>query len=631
MCGIAGIIFKSESKHEWAKPVMNGMLDRIAHRGPDDRNIVSTENAILGHVRLSIIDIKNGQQPFLSDDGNYILVFNGEIYNYIELKQILIRKGHQFRTNSDTEVLSNMYIEYKEEMLSYINGMFSFLIYDKEKKTAFASRDHFGIKPFYFFEHEGFFAFASEIKALFEIPLLKASASEKAIHEYLTFQFSLSKETLFKGVKKLEPASYLELERGHITKEQVYWEVNYNIDESKSIEQFGDEVLVAINNSVAIQMRSDVEVGVYLSGGIDSSTIAMLASKHLFDPIHCFTGAFAESSEYDETKYAKHVVTEIGANYHEIYPTHADFPKHFENLMWLMDEPSAGPGLFSQFMVSKLASEKVKVVLGGQGGDEVFGGYSRYNVAYLEQCLKGEIFSTNEEGKHVVSLESMIKNLPSLKNYAPLIKKQFTNGLFEEMDQRYFNLINRSSQSEKYYSQEFLSTRKEEDIFQKYQNIFNSSGSTSLFNKMTSFDLKTFLPSLLHVEDRVSMGNSIESRVPLLDKDIVELVAKIPPTYKFNGGKSKHIFVEAVKNILPEKIVNRTDKMGFPTPINSWLSGPLKEYALDILTSQKAKQRGFLNTSTIEKTLGNQPQFGRDLWGALCLEMWFIQHIDRPL
>jgi asparagine synthase (glutamine-hydrolysing) len=293
-----------------------------------------------------------------------------------------------------------------------------------------------------------------------------------------------------------------------------------------------------------------------------------------------------------------------------------------------MDEPTGGPGLFSQFMVSKLASEHVKVVLGGQGGDEVFGGYTRYVVAYLEQCLSGAIFETQEEGNHVVTLSSIIPNMSQLKQYVPMIRSSFARGMFDGMDRGYYKLIDRSPNLHTLYNKNFLHDRDEDAIFEKFSTIFNTPDTKSYFNKMTHYDMKTLLPALLHVEDRVSMAVSIESRVPLLDKRIIELSAKMPPTMKFAGGKTKYMLLESVRNILPKPIVERKDKMGFPTPFNDWLAGPIKEYALDIFTSQAAAQRGIYDVQAIEKQIMSGSKFGRDLWGALNLEVWHRKFMD---
>ncbi|WP_141110136.1 asparagine synthetase B family protein, partial [Campylobacter concisus] len=285
----------------------------------------------------------------------------------------------------------------------------------------------------------------------------------------------------------------------------------------------------------------------------------------------------------------------IKSIHHEIFPTSQNFIDTFEKISYHMDYPEAGPGVFSQYMVSKLASSYVKVVLGGQGGDEIFGGYTRYAVAYLEQAIKGAIFETAEEGKHLVTLQSIIPNMPQLKNYIPLIKEQFKEGLFGPMDERYYRIINRTHNVDIIYNKDFLKSFDSRQLLDKFKQVFNTPNTKSYFNKMTYFDLKTLLPALLHVEDRVSMAVSIESRVPILDYRIIELVSKMPPTMKFAGGKTKAILLKTVKNLLPKEIFERKDKMGFPTPINKWLANDLKEYALDILTSQKSKQRGYFN------------------------------------
>jgi asparagine synthase (glutamine-hydrolysing) len=628
MCGIAGILYKNEEKRSWAQETIIGMMNSMAHRGPDGRDIYVNDLIVFGHLRLAIIDLENGKQPITSIDGNFVLIFNGEIYNYLELRKGLLGKGYRFKTNSDSEVLLNLYIEYGEKMLDFLNGMFAFAIHDIRTGKTFLARDHFGIKPLYYYESDDFFAFASEIKALVQIPEVKIQVNEEVMHEYVTFQFTLSNRTLYDSIKKLEPAHYIYLGDNKIIEYKRYWQLDYSINEHKSESEFADELLILLNNAISLQVRSDVQVGVYLSGGIDSSTIALLASKHFYEPLNCFTGAFRESIEYDETKYANIIIRRIDGISRVVYPEWTDFVSNFEQLIWLMDEPAAGPGLFSQYMVSKLASEHVKVVLGGQGADEIFGGYMRYNIAYLEQCLKGAIFDTAEEGKHVLTLESMVSNLSNLKNYTSLIKQHFSSGIFDPMDRRYFNLINRAHQAEKYYSSEFLKSFDTKLLFEKFALMFNDPNTPSMLNKMTNFDIRTFLPALLQVEDRVSMGNSIESRVPFLDKHIAELTASIPPNMKFNGGINKNILLKTIKNILPKEILNRKDKMGFPTPINDWLSGPAREYAMDILSSHRARQRGYINTNFLDN-IDKDFKFSRDIWGAMCIETWFRKNIDN--
>ena len=624
MCGIVGFYSKRNDK----KHIIDEQLKTLSHRGPDDNDTFLNANIAFGHSRLAIIDINHAKQPMKSADHQYILIFNGEIYNYLELRQHLVSKGMQFKTYSDTEVLLNMYIYYGKNCVSKLNGMFAFTIYDTQNDSLFLARDHFGIKPLYYTYKENDFIFASEVKAILKYPGIKAESDMQSINEYLTFQVMLKKHTLFKNIHSLEPATYMIVQNGKIKEKKKYWEFDYQIDESKTEEQYTSELLHLLENTLNIQTRSDVPIGAYLSGGIDSSLVSTLASKNYFGDFHTFSGGFKDSPDFDETGYAQIVHRSINSIHHEIFPTSNDFSDTFEQIIYHMDYPEAGPGVFSQYMVSKLASEHVKVVLGGQGGDEIFGGYTRYAVAYLEQALKGAIFETAEEGKHLVTLQSIIPNMAQLKNYVPLLKEQFKEGLFDPMDERYFRMMNRSHRLGEIYNQDFLQTFEQEQLLDKFKQVFNHPDTQSYFNKMTHFDLKTLLPALLHVEDRMSMAVSIESRVPILDHRIVELAAKMPPAMKFAGGKTKSMLINSVKNVLPREIINRKDKMGFPTPINNWLAGDLKEYALDILTSQEAKNRGYLNTNAIEKQINQSGKFSRDLWGALNLEMWHRKFID---
>lgn len=624
MCGIVGFYSGRPDKQK----VIESQLKTLHHRGPDDADTYLNKNIAFGHARLAIIDIDNAKQPMQSQDGRYVLIFNGEIYNYLELRQHLTSIGRSLKTHSDTEVLLEMFIEYGADCLKKLNGMFAFAIYDNKHDTIFLARDHFGIKPLYYTFHDHDFIFASEIKAIRTYPGIKAEPDWKSVNEYLTFQLMLKKHTMFKNIHSLEPGSYITIQGGKIKEKKKYWNFEYHIDDTITEEKYTEELLHLLEHSLHIQTRSDVPVGSYLSGGIDSSAVSTLAAKNYFGEFQTFCGGFKDSSIYDETKYAQIVSKSINSIHHEIFPTANDFADNFEKIMYHMDYPEAGPGVFSQYMVSKLASQHVKVVLGGQGGDEIFGGYTRYAVAYLEQALKGAILGTSEEGKHLVTLQSIIPNMAQMENYIPLLKEQFKEGLFGPMDERYYRMINRSHNLENTYQQEFLSDLNQEELLDKFKQVFNQPDTPSYFNKMTHFDLKTLLPALLHVEDRVSMAVSLESRVPMLDYRIVELAAKIPPTMKFAGGKTKSILINAVKNLLPKKIVERKDKMGFPTPLNEWLAGDLRDFALDILTSQKARERGLLNTKSIEKQINESGKFTRDVWGALNLEMWFKTHID---
>ena len=628
MCGIVGF-WDANSDYD-KNQVVESMMNAIAHRGPDDQGtfINKSNDIYFGHQRLSVIDLKTGHQPMHSADGRFTIVYNGEIYNYIELRENLKSQGNQFITESDTEVILQLYSTHGKDMLNYLNGMFAFAIYDHEKNSLFLARDHLGVKPLYYYQDNDFFAFASEIKALLAHPKIKAAANMQRLNEYLTFQMVLGNETLFENIYKIEPGHYLEVVDQKIESDVEYWSLHYDINESKNEDEFAEEIRSLLHDSLSKQIRSDVPLGAFLSGGIDSSLVSTLASKYYSGTLKTFTGGFKIAPEYDESQYARLVSEKIGSDHFELFPEASDFADVFEKLVYHMDEPAAGPGLFPQYMISKLAASQVKVVLGGQGGDEIFGGYARYSVAYLEQCLKGAIFETQEEGKHVVTLSSIVESLPMLQQYFPMIRNQFRQGLFEGMDKRYFRLINRSPNIGKYYSREVLETRDHEAIVDKFNSIFNKPDTASYFNKMTYFDLKTLLPALFHVEDRVSMAVSLESRVPLCDYRLVELAATIPPTMKYSGGKTKYMLIKAIKDLLPKEIIHRKDKMGFPTPLNQWTKGPLKEYFLDILNSQKARERGLYNVNQIEQQMLKSPKFSRDLWGMLNIELWHRTFID---
>jgi asparagine synthase (glutamine-hydrolysing) len=629
MCGISGIVGHGASSPERRAQVerMNRVL---AHRGPDGEAIASGSAFTFGHRRLAIIDVDHGAQPMVSDDGKVTLIFNGEIYNYLELRQELSREGVRFRTLSDTEVLLRCYERYGEQVLQKLNGMFAFAVFDARRNAVFAARDHFGIKPFYYTQlPDGGLAFASEIKALFCVPEVARRLDTTALHEYLTFQFCLGDKTLFGGVKKLLPGHalvYQPAERQLCVRQ--WWSPSFKVDDHHTKEYFEDKLGFLVHDSVRGQLRSDVPIGAHLSGGLDSSIVVASAATQYGPGFKCFTGKFAEGESYDESRYARLVAGEFGCEYHEVTPGADDFIASMQMLMYHMDEPAAGPGLFPQYAVSRLAKRHVKVVLGGQGGDEIFGGYARYLVAYLEQCIKGAIFQTQEEGSHIVTLESIVPNLPLLREYVPMVKKFWESGLFESMEERYFKLLDRSERIRGVLSGDVSRQFSDAAIRHEFHAVFNASESQSYLNKMTYFDQCTLLPALLQVEDRVSMAVSLESRVPLLDYRIAELAASMPPSIKFAGGRSKNALKEAMKSILPAPILDRQDKMGFPVPLSEWLRGPAKEFVSDVLLGSACRERGLFDVQELRALTQNESRYGREIWGALCLELWFQTFFD---
>lgn len=629
MCGLYGIISQNPSFADEKHGKLMG--DSIQHRGPDDQGRFIDKSAMLGHQRLAIIDPENGKQPMFTSDERYVIVFNGAIYNYLELRRELTQKGHPIKSYSDTEVILYAYLEWGKDCVEKFNGMFAFAIWDRKDEILFLARDRVGIKPFYYYHDGESFVFASEIKAIIKSGVVKAESDQNSLQDYISFQFCLGNRTLFKNVFKLEPGyrGFVKFKNNQVELiTEQYWDVPFEIDTHHNESYFIDKLEELFEDSIRLRLRSDVALGAHLSGGLDSSAVVCQAKSALGDlGFKTFTGAFSEGREFNETGYAKIVAEASGADYQEIFIPGSEFADVLPKIMWHMDEPLAGPGVIPQYYVSQLASQHVKVVLGGQGGDELFIGYARYMVAYLEKCINGAIFETADSDKYAVGLESIVPNLPILNTYQPMLQKFWSKGLFGPDDERYYSLIDRSEGMRHLFNPDIFSG--DYSSFKGFANIFNHKGLDSLVNKISYFDLKASLPALLHVEDRTSMAASLESRVPLLDHRLVELMFRIPPNIKFAQGRMKHLFKEAIKHKVPKPILERKDKMGFPVPLNHWYKGEAKDFVHDTLLSQKARERGLYNVDEVEKVVFNQGGFSRVTWGLLCMELWHQQFIDK--
>jgi asparagine synthase (glutamine-hydrolysing) len=625
MCGISGVINKNFEPIPAIHNKVETMKKLIAHRGPDGEGtwVHPDRFAGFGHLRLSIIDLQTGDQPMTDESGSWI-VYNGEIYNYLELQKEL--GADKFTTSSDTEVILRAYRKWGADCVSHFRGMFAFVMWDAPNQRFFCARDRFGIKPLYFYQDQNLFFFASEPKALLPfVPEIRTNL--EALKEYFAFQFCLDGKTLFEGIHELQPAHHLTISADQISVKK-YWEVYYQPDFSHNEEYYEEALRALIKDSVEIHTRADVPIGSYLSGGVDSSAVAAIACAE--DPANFmgFTGKFAEGPEFDESQYAREVAQKNGFPLEEITISADDFINNLRKVIYHMDYPAAGPGSFPQYMVSQMAVKHRKVVMGGQGGDEIFGGYTRYLIAYFEQCIKAAIDGTMDNGNFIVTYESILPNLTSLRNYKPLLQQFWKDELFAPMDRRYFRLINRANAIGDEINWKLMENYS---AYQTFRGIFNSEniGKESYFDLMTHFDFKTLLPALLHVEDRVSMAHGLESRVPFLDHPIVELAAKMPPNVKFRDGNLKHILRKAVRPFIPESIYTRKDKMGFPTPLSEWMRGPAKTFVMDIFTSQSAMTRDYVNAQAILDQLGEEPRFSRKIWGFLNLELWNQEFIDR--
>jgi len=629
MCGICGI-YHAEPSHLVDEGRVKEMARSLRHRGPDDEGFFCEGSIGLGHQRLSIIDLSAaGHQPMTNEDGRLWVVSNGEIYNYLELRQQLVGRRHRLRSSSDTEVILHLYEDEGPDCVNRLNGMFAFALWDQHNRTLFAARDRFGIKPFYYAACDGTFLFASEIKALLQAGEFQPELNPEGLADYLTFQFCLGDKTLFRNVLRLLPGHSLLVRADGTITVKKYWDLDFTVDTHHTEEYFEHQMVRLLEDTVRLQLRADVAVGAHLSGGLDSSALSCLASSLLGTRIHTFSGGFREGPQYDETRYARLVADRISSVHHEVYPTAMDFVEVMPRLIYQMDEPAAGPGLFPQFFVSRLASQHVKVVLGGQGGDELFGGYTRYLVAYLEQCLKSGIEGTQEEQKYVVTFESIVANLRQLRGYEPLLRHFWQDGLFEPEDRRYLRLVERSEGTAGLIDPGCLPDAHAYDPGEAFRELFRAAPCGALINKMTWFDMQTLLPALLQVEDRTSMAVSLESRVPFLDHRLAELVASMPPMIKYKGGQAKYIFRRAIQHIIPKEIAGRSDKMGFPVPLSEWYGRePVREFVRDTLTRSHARSRGLIRSDRVEALLDCQRPYGRGLWGLLCLELWAQAFLD---
>jgi asparagine synthase (glutamine-hydrolysing) len=605
MCGICGIVGADNESPE-TRQTLERMVRVMKHRGPDDEDFYLDEFIALGHGRLSIIDIELGGQPMPNEDRSVWIVLNGEIYNYIELREELVAKGHVFHTRSDTEVVLHSYEEYGEACVSNFNGMFAFAIWDKPKRKLLLARDRVGIKPLYYTQQEGQFLFASEIKALLESQICKRRADMASVAEYMVRSYVTGEKTFLSDVRKLEPGHVLILEQG-LVKKSKYWDVSF-AEEDRGEKYYVEKLAWLISDSVRLQLRSDVPLGAYLSGGIDSSTIVSAATRLLSRPVSTFSGAFAEGPRYDERKYIRVISEACKTEHHEIIPTMEEFFEKLPLLIWFLDEPVVGAGVFPQYMVSALAGKHVKVILGGQGGDELFAGYTKYYRPYFVERL--------------ADLARLRFDRSSPATLVPDFLMFLRNRGGADIPAFFRRLSAPSPDS-------VLSPRMRR-LVTELTPPARPKGLGSL-EQMLYFDLKEYLQGLLHVEDRASMAASIESRVPILDHRIVEFAASVPYKHKMRRGLTKYLLRQAAKGSVPDVILSRRDKMGFPTPIDIWFSrrgGAI----LNLLNSPGAKARGILDSRRVSDVVSDHVQGRIDnsflIWKMINVELWFALFIE---
>jgi asparagine synthase (glutamine-hydrolysing) len=626
MCGITGFITAD-------KNIPNGpraaLLDRmcrvITHRGPDEQGTVVKERAALGMRRLSIIDLKGGQQPIYSEDGNLAIVFNGEIYNFLELKSELESLGHRFKTHSDTETIVHAYEEFGTACLEKLRGMFAFAIWNFREETLFVARDRVGKKPlFYSLTDRGNFVFGSELKTLLTHGEIERDIDFAALDAYLTFGYVPEEFCIFKNVCKLLPGHYLIFERGAV-RTQKYWDFNYVKSTGlKSEDDYVERLRELIKEAVDVRLISEVPLGAFLSGGVDSSTIVGNMSQLLTQPVKTFSIGFNEDT-YNELKYARIAAEHFGTEHHEFIVT-PDLMEIVDELVWHFDEPFADPSALPTFMVSKMARDFVTVVLSGDGGDELFAGYMRYvidkkrsGMLSLPRFLRSGMRAVSANLPHGARGRNYLYNisLDSLERYINSIS-QFTS-------------LNKRS----LYSKDFQAKLNgafgagERDFLQK-------AGSVSTGNPVDNLlylDSKTYLPGVILTKvDRMSMANSLEARVPLLDHKLIEFVMQIPSELKLKNLETKYIFRKAVRQIVPDAILDRP-KQGFGVPIGDWINQQLRERIDSDLSDKRALERGYFEKSYIRVLLNEHRRNRRDhsysLWGLWMLELWHRQFVDE--
>jgi asparagine synthase (glutamine-hydrolysing) len=628
MCGIASIVGPLCERN-----TLERMVSVLGHRGPDGTNIwMGTEEKVaLGHTKLSVIDPKGNNQPMFTSGKRMVLVYNGEIYNYLELQNELYSSLSSMRdnwkTSSDTEVLLYIMSRMGIDGLKKLNGMYAFVAWDERYNKLYAVRDRLGIKPlYYYFDGENLIT-ASEIKAILKAGVAPQMDLE-GVSQFVELQYCLNDRTMFKGIKKLLPGHYLEYD--YYTKSlkcEKYWDIAVDADTEYNEEKYIEEISFLLTDAMQMQLRSDYPVGFHLSGGLDSSTICYLASRLKSTPIKTFTGGF-KVDNYDESHHAKTMADSIGALNFTTFPSSEDLRESFKKIIYMLDEPVAGAAIFPQYFLSKLISESgVRVALGGQGGDELFCGYARYLIAVLEDSLGSKIYSSSGgESRSGMLIDDVLSNLCQLQGYEPLMQKYFSDNIFGDFPERYYHLMIRTSGLDEIISPDVY--RCNGMVKSVFVEEFNRCQSDNIIDQMCIFDMRNHLQSLLHLEDRASMAWSVESRVPLLDHRIVETVMRIPAEERLRGGNLKHIFKRVVHNYLPSSILNRTDKKGFPVPIVEWFGGDLRDWVRDILLSQKARERGIFDASALESRLDNHYAFDRTIWGLLSMEFWFQNYFD---
>ena len=626
MCGIAGIVgFNREAQA--APAVLRRMCGVMSHRGPDDEGIYTEGRIGIGMRRLSIVDLATGHQPLSNEDDSIWIVFNGEIYNHATLREQLIAAGHSYRTRSDTETIVHLYEQYGRDCVQHLRGMFAFAIWDRNRKCLFIARDRLGIKPLYYTKTDSEFLFGSEIKVLMEHPGTRPEMNREGIPEYLAFGYLSGEETLYRSVSKLMPGHWLELnEAGEIRIEQ-YWDLQTVADEpAKDESYYVSAYRELLEGAVQSHLMSDVPLGVFLSGGVDSSAVAALMTRIRREPIETFSVGYSEQS-YSELPYARTVAKHINSIHHEVSVSSDDFFNALPKLIWHEDEPIVWPSSVSLYFVAELARERVKVVLTGEGSDETLAGYSRYAFT-----LKNSAFDRIYRGVIPRSLRAGLRGFIAKSEWLNATARRKLTHSFLGSDgeswtsfyfDNFFSAFSAKDQAE-LLTKDFAQSFPSATAYASVMNVWERS-SGEILQRLLYTDIKTYLVELLMKQDNMSMAASIESRVPFLDHVLVEWAMRVPASIQIQGLSGKRILKKAMEGVLPDSILYRP-KLGFPTPWSGWLAGPRLETIERMLLEPRSLDRGLFQRSAIERLFREHRAKYRDhydrIWRLLNLELW---------
>lgn len=618
MCGITGKIYFDKDREAGVEE-LKAMTDVIRHRGPDDDGIYINKNVGLGFRRLSIIDLSTGHQPLANEDNSIWIVFNGEIYNYKELQEELVRQGHVFRTKSDTETIVHLYEQYGTDCLRFLRGMFGFAIWDNNKKQLFCARDRFGIKPFYYYSDKEKFVFGSEIKTILKAGNIERAISNEAINSYFAFGYISSNLSIYDNIKKLQPGHYLLLKLAEKPACEIkeYWDIDFQPDHSRKEKQWIEEIDACLTETVNLHMVSDVPLGAFLSGGIDSGSVLAMMAKNSRQPIKTFSIGFKEK-EFNELDLAREIAAHYGCDHHEqiIEPESVSLlPK----LVNAYDEPFADASAIPTYYVSKFAREYVTVALSGDGGDELFAGYNIYG--FLRRIHK---FNSPFPVFNKLFWGNISRLIPG-----KLLGKGFVDFLSKNKeylgahlyiwpeDERKSLLLNGNTFN-----------FNNPGLFK--EDILKHGLGYDFISNLQKLDMKTYMvDSILTKVDRASMMNSLEVRVPILDHKFAELTFRIPSNLKLKGNEQKYIFRQAMKKYLPDKIFN-SPKRGFTVPLSVWFKEELEEYVKDTLLSGNPLLSNYLDKNFVKEIVEDNKSGMRDfssrIWSLLCFEEWLKQN-----